>query len=91
MATVRIPQPLRDVLEGARELEVPGANVRDLLAGLARLWPATRRHLWADEDHLAPGVTVFVGVEQARVRGGLDAPVGDDETVFLVLPLLVGH
>ena len=88
MSRVRIPPTLRSETEGAREVEVRGGTVRELLDDLLGRFPALRGQLLED-DTLAPFVNVYVEGEDVRTKDGLETAVEDDATVIL-LPAMAG-
>ena len=88
MSRVRIPPTLRGETEGAREVEVRGGTVRELLDDLMGRFPALRGQLLEDEE-LAPFVNVYVEGEDVRTRDGLDTEVRPGSTVIL-LPAMAG-
>jgi molybdopterin converting factor small subunit len=88
LSRVRIPPTLRSETEGAREVEVRGGTVRELLDDLLGRFPALRGQL-LEEDALAPFVNVYVEGEDVRTKNGLETPVADGSTVIL-LPAMAG-
>jgi molybdopterin converting factor small subunit len=88
LSRVRIPPTLRSETEGAREVEVRGGTVRELLDDLLGRFPALRDQL-LEEDALAPFVNVYVEGEDVRTKNGLETPVADGSTVIL-LPAMAG-
>ena len=88
MTTVRIPPTLRAETGGARDVEVEGQTVRELLEDLSERFPALRDRIWEDGE-VAPFVNVYVGGEDIRTRGGLETSVDQSSTVIL-LPAMAG-
>ena len=88
MSRVRIPPTLRDQVGGAREIDVSGGTVRELLADLAERFPALGRHVLEDGG-IAAFVNVYVDNEDVRTLDGLDTPVRESSTVIL-LPAMAG-
>ena len=88
MTVVRIPPTLRAEVGGARELDVSGETLREVLDELAGRFPALARQVYEDGD-LAPFVNVYVDSEDVRTREGLETPVRDGSTVIL-LPAMAG-
>ena len=88
MSRVRIPPTLRSETEGAREVEVRGGTVRELLDDLLGRFPALRAQLLEDGG-LAPFVNVYVDGEDVRTKDGLETAVDDGSTVIL-LPAMAG-
>jgi molybdopterin converting factor small subunit len=88
LSRVRIPPTLRTETHGAREVEVSGRTVRELLADLTSRFPALRGQL-LEQDDLAPFVNVYVEGEDVRTRNGLDTPV-DEKSQIILLPAMAG-
>ena len=59
MARVFIPPLLLPVTGGASEIDVEGANVRQVIAALEERFPEIRARL-CEGDHLKPGLAVAV-------------------------------
>jgi len=89
VSRVRIPPTLRDAAGGAREVEVPGETLREVLAELVSRFPALGRQVLENGNGLAPFVNVYVDNEDIRTRDGLDTPVRESSTVIL-LPAMAG-
>jgi len=88
MAAVRIPPTLRAEVGGARELEVTGSTVAEVIDDLVTRFPALATQLLHDGE-LAPFVNVYVGGEDVRMRHGLDTEVGAGDHLIL-LPAMAG-
>jgi molybdopterin synthase sulfur carrier subunit len=86
MSVLRVPPVLRGEAGGAREVEVTGANVREILEDLATRMPALGSRVYGDGE-----IQSFVNVygEDVRTRDGLETPVRDSSTVIL-LPAMAG-
>ena len=89
MATVRMPPILRQAVGGAREVDVDGASVREVLDDLTTRFPAVRGHLLDDGGDLNRFVNVYVNNEDVRLGQGLDTAV-DAESTVIVLPAMAG-
>jgi sulfur-carrier protein len=89
MATVRIPPVLRPSVGGEREVSIEGANVGELLNGLAEAHPETRSQLFGDDGALNRYVNVYLNDEDVRVLDGLDTGV-DESDVLVILPAMAG-
>ena len=70
--------------EGRLELEVPGATLRDVLDAVAAAHPAVGRRIRDEAGALRRHVNVFVGADNARDLGGLDAPVPEGAEVSVL-------
>jgi [CysO sulfur-carrier protein]-thiocarboxylate-dependent cysteine synthase len=86
---VRIPPTLRDAVGGAREIEVAGETLREVLFDLVARFPALGRQVLENGNGLAPYVNVYVDNEDIRTLEGLDTPVQEGSTVIL-LPAMAG-
>jgi len=89
VSRVRIPPTLRDAVGGAREIEVSGGTLREVLSDLVARFPALGRQVLENGNGLAPFVNVYVDNEDIRTLGGLDTPVREGSTVIL-LPAMAG-
>jgi molybdopterin converting factor small subunit len=88
MSVIRVPPVLREETGGAREVEVSGSTLRELLEDLSARMPTLGARIF-DGSEIASYVNVYVDGEDVRTRGGLDAPVREDATV-VVLPAMAG-
>jgi sulfur-carrier protein len=89
MATIKIPPVLRASVGGEREVSASGANVGEILRGLAAAHPATQDQLFSAEGELNRYVNVYLNDEDVRVLQGLDTAVGDGDTL-VILPAMAG-
>ena len=88
LINVRIPPVLRDVVDGARQLEVEGATVGDALDAVFTRFPALRDRLTTD-GQLSTFVNVYVNADDVRHREGLATVLDETDTVIL-LPAMAG-
>ena len=88
MATIRIPPILRPEAGGNRQVEAPGATVREVLENLVTTYPALRGRIF-DGDELPQFLNVFVDGSDVRLFDGLDTAVSRRATVIL-LPAVAG-
>jgi sulfur-carrier protein len=93
-AVVHLPSALRIHSGGAATVpvEVDGAapvSVAVVLDALARSEPAVERRIRDERGQLRRHVNLFVGDEDVRQQGGLNAPVEDGQEL-LVLPAVSG-
>jgi molybdopterin synthase sulfur carrier subunit len=89
MATIRIPPVLRPSVGGEKELQAPGASVREVLHTIAETHPDTRSQLFGADGELNRYVNVYLNDEDVRVLDGLDTAVGDSDTL-VILPAMAG-
>ena len=84
---VLIPSPLRSYTNGAEEVSVDGATVREVAAALDAKFPGIRFRMIDEQDRLRPHIVVFVGREQVD---GLDRAVRPGDQVQIVCALSGG-
>jgi MoaD family protein len=89
MAKILIPTPLRQYVDKKNAVEVNGATVGELLAGLTSEYGDLRRHLFTDEGKLRSFVNVYVNDEDIRYLSKDATPVKDGDTVSIV-PSIAG-
>ena len=87
MATVYIPTLLQPAVGGARQLEVPGSTVRQIVENLERLHPGFQGKLM-DGDRLRANISVAVDGEVSPV--GLLEPVAPASEVHFVTAIKGG-
>jgi molybdopterin synthase sulfur carrier subunit len=89
--TVVLPGALRQYTGGASSLSVPleSGSLTDLLDAVAVSHPALARRVRDERGELRRYVNVYVDGEDARLSGGMSAPVPPGAEV-LVLPSVAG-
>jgi ferredoxin-nitrite reductase len=86
---VRIPGMLLAYSGGADRVEVDARTVREALEALRAQYPQLVEHVLAPDGTVHPSVNLFVGEEDVRGLGGLDAPLQPGEELT-ILPALSG-
>jgi molybdopterin converting factor small subunit len=89
MSTVKIPPVLRPATGGEKEVQAEGANVGELLRGLAADHPDLESQLFGEGGELNRFVNVYLNDEDVRVLEGLDTAVGESDTL-VILPAMAG-
>ena len=84
---VRVPQMLRDCVDGQRELLAGGGTVRELLEDVTSRYPLFGARIF-EGGELTPFVNVFVNQDEIRTLQGLDTPVGSGPVILL--PAMAG-
>ena len=84
---VRIPTPLRSYTGDAKEVEVDGATVDDLLRALDDRFPGIRFRVVDEQGRLRKHMKVFVGPDAVR---DLSTPVAGADEVTLMQALSGG-
>jgi molybdopterin converting factor small subunit len=88
MPTIRIPPILRPEAGNNRQVETPGATIREALDTLTATYPALRDRVFEGDD-IPQFLNIFVDGSDIRLLDGLDTPVTDASTVIL-LPAVAG-
>ena len=89
MTTVRIPPTLRVATGGAKQVEVPGGTVREVVTGLVAVYPGLESQLLAPDGELNRFVNAFLNDTDVRHLEALDTPVAEADTLVLV-PAMAG-
>jgi sulfur-carrier protein len=89
VSAVKIPSVLRPSVGGARELQVPGATIGELIGALTEEHPNLRQQLLADDGDLNRFVNIYVNGQDVRYLQGLETPVTERDEVRL-LPAMAG-
>ncbi len=89
MSAVRIPPTLRTATGGAKQVEVPGGTVREVVARLVTDYPGLESQLLAPDGDLNRFVNAFLNDTDIRHLQALDTPVGEGDTLVL-LPAMAG-
>ncbi len=87
--TVRLPGALRDATGGQTKVEASGRTLADVFADIERRHPGFRSRVLDDGGRLRTYVNVYIGDDDARAKGGADAPVPDG-TEVMVIPAMAG-
>jgi sulfur-carrier protein len=88
-ATVRIPTILRTFTGGAGEVTAEGSTLREVLDSLETSFPGIRDRVLDEQGALRRFVNVYVGDDDVRFIGGLEAEVPDG-TRISIIPAVAG-
>ena len=88
-ATVRIPTILRSYTGGSGEVSAQGATVAEVLDSLESDHPGIRTRVLDDAGALRRFVNVYVGDDDVRFIGGLEATVADGAKISII-PAVAG-
>ena len=89
MSAVRIPPVLRASTGGAKNVDVPGATVREVIDGLVRTYPSLATQLLTADGQLSSFVNVFLNDTDIRHLDALETPIGERDSLVL-LPAMAG-
>ena len=88
--TIRIPTPLRGFVGGVDQVTVPASTVGEALAALTAGRDSLRARLFTDDGELRRFVNVYLGREDVRRIGGLEAALPSGATLTLMVALAGG-
>ncbi len=88
-ATVRIPTILRTFTGGAGEVTADGTTLREVLDNLETSFPGIRDRILDEQGALRRFVNVYVGDDDVRFIGGLDAQIADGARISII-PAVAG-
>ena len=88
-ATVRIPTILRSYTGGQGEVSAEGSTLAEVLDSLESAHPGIRTRVLDDSGALRRFVNIYVGDDDVRFIGGLEATVADGARVSII-PAVAG-
>jgi molybdopterin synthase sulfur carrier subunit len=89
--TVELPGALEQYADGraSLRLDAPGATIGAVLKQLGDDYPGVHDRVLDERGELRPHVNVFIDDENIRFLLGLDTPLNEKSTVF-ILPAVSG-
>jgi sulfur-carrier protein len=88
-ASVRIPTILRTFTSGSGEVTAEGSTLREVLDDLETSFPGIRDRILDEQGALRRFVNVYVGDDDVRFIGGLDAEIPDGARISII-PAVAG-
>ncbi len=88
-ATVRIPTILRSYTGGAGEVTAEGSTLAEVLESLEAAHPGLKARVLDDTGALRRFVNIYIGDDDVRFVGGLQAPVADGAKISII-PAVAG-
>jgi molybdopterin synthase sulfur carrier subunit len=88
-ASIRIPTILRNYTAGAGEVDAEGGTLAEVLASLESNHAGIRARILDDAGALRRFVNVYIGDDDVRFIGGLDAAVPDGAKISII-PAVAG-
>jgi sulfur-carrier protein len=89
VSTVRIPPVLRASVGGAKQVDVTGSTVGQLLEGLVAAHPGLRDQLFTPDGELNRFVNVYVDGQDVRYLDGV-ATLVEPRHELVILPAMAG-
>ena len=87
--TVRLPGALRDTTGGQTKLEARAGTLADVISDIDRRHPGFRSRVLDDSGAIRTYVNVYIGDDDARVKGATGAARPDGSEVMLI-PAMAG-
>ncbi len=88
-STVRVPTPLRPLVQGRDIVTVGGSTGREVLDDLERQCPGIRQRICEESGEVRRFVNVFLNDEDIVHINGLDSLVSDGD-VLSIVPAIAG-
>lgn len=88
-AKVRIPAPLRKLTQDKAVVEVEGATIKELLAGLEKNYPGLKERICDESGQIRRFVNIFVNGEDIRFKEGADTKI-DAGSEVSIIPAIAG-
>jgi molybdopterin synthase sulfur carrier subunit len=88
-ASVRIPTILRNYTGGEKEVTADGGTLTELIDSLEANHPGIKARVLDDAGALRRFVNVYIGDDDVRFIGGLDAKI-DDGAQVSIIPAVAG-
>ena len=85
---VRIPTPLKKLVNGRTTVEAEGRSVWEVVLDLDTKYPGIREKIYDGEDQRR-FINLYVNEEDIRFIGGKDTPVRDGDRLSIV-PAIAG-
>lgn len=89
MTTVKLPPVLRKLSGGAKEAQVEGNTIGDVLDALDQKYAGMKTQLITQDGQIARFVNIYVNDEDVRFLQGLNTEVKNNDTV-VILPAMSG-
>jgi molybdopterin synthase sulfur carrier subunit len=88
--TFSLPTILARLADGQTTLETSGETLGEAVAKVARRFPQLAPRLQDESGGPYPFVAFYLNDEDARVRGGFEAPVNDGDEITVVAAISGG-
>lgn len=82
--TIKIPSPMRGVVNGARSFEVEATTIRELIDKIEAEHPGFQALLCDESGELFEFVNLYVDGDDARLRQGVATALRDGDEVMIV-------
>jgi molybdopterin synthase sulfur carrier subunit len=88
--TVRIPTPIRQYTEQQAEVQLEGKTVGEVLEGFKTRFPDAGQRFFSGASKASRFVNLYLNDEDVRFLKDLETPVGDRDTLSIILAIAGG-
>lgn len=88
--TFSLPTILARLADGNATLDASGATLGQVVAGVAQRFPQLAPRLQDERGGPYPFVAFYLNDEDARFRGGFEAPVSDGDEITVIAAISGG-
>ena len=81
MATIAIPSLMQKLTDGANQVVVEGATLREVVNNLEAAYPGFKDRL-CDGDRIRPSISVYI--DGVMTREGMHQPIGETANINFV-------
>ncbi len=89
MVTVRIPTPLRRVVNGQGEIKVEGKTIREVIDNIEAQYQGFKERIVDENGEARRFVNIYLNDEDVRFLKGLDTELKEGDTISIV-PAIAG-
>lgn len=89
MPKVKIPGPLRKLLDNRSEINVEGKTLKEVIEKLAEINPEVRSRILDENGEIRRFINVYVNNEDVRFMDGVNTKVDEDDEITIV-PAIAG-
>ena len=89
MTTIRIPVPLRGIVEGKETIEIPGSTVGECLDLFCKAYPGIKERLFDENNNVRRFINIFVNDEDIRFLQDKETPITSTDAISIV-PAMAG-
>ncbi len=89
MVKVKIPGPLRRLIDGKNEVEVEARTLREVVEKLAEVNPEIKSRLLDENGDVRRFINIYINNEDIRFLKGLDTELKDGDEVSII-PAIAG-
>ncbi|HUS19214.1 MAG TPA: MoaD/ThiS family protein [Terriglobales bacterium] len=87
---VIIPSALKQYAENQASVEVSGATVAEVLAGLTARYPDLRKHIFSDDGRVRAFVNIYVNQDDIRHLDKREGTPLQSSDVISIIPSIAG-